>query len=100
MIWLRQSLVAAACLVAFLTGAGRADEISVTQYGASLYGVPYTVALDQGLFKKAGADITGIMGSAGGGTTVRNILASSTPYRDVALGAACAALGAAAAYAW
>ena len=91
MIWLRQSLVAAACLVAFLTGAARADEISVTQYGASLYGVPYTVALDQGLFKKAGADITGIMGSAGGGTTVRNILASSTPYGDVALGAALAA---------
>ena len=69
----------------------RADEISVTQYGASLYGVPYTVAIEQGLFKKAGVDITGIIGSAGGGTTVRNILASSTPYGDVAVGAALAA---------
>ena len=68
-----------------------AEEISVTQYGTSLYGVPYTVALDQGLFKKAGIDITGILGSAGGGTTVRNILASPTPYGDVSIGAAIAA---------
>jgi NitT/TauT family transport system substrate-binding protein len=90
MFWMRKSLVAAWIVAAF-AGAARADEISVTQYGASLYGVPYTVALDQGLFQKAGADITGIMGSAGGGTTVRNILASSTPYGDVALGAALAA---------
>lgn len=83
-----------AALIAVLAPAGwsaRADEISVTQYGTSLYGVPYTVALDQGLFKKAGIDITGIIGSAGGGTTVRNILASPTPYGDVAIGAAIAA---------
>jgi NitT/TauT family transport system substrate-binding protein len=82
-------------MLAVLLAAGaarvRADEISVTQYGASLYGVPYTVALDRGLFKKAGADITGIIGSAGGGTTVRNILASDTPYGDVSLAAALAA---------
>ncbi|MFE1601332.1 ABC transporter substrate-binding protein [Methylobacterium sp. ID0610] len=89
----------AAALLMLLTGAplllpgtrAFAEEISVTQYGTSLYGVPYTVALDQGLFRKAGIDITGIIGSAGGGTTVRNILASPTPYGDVAIGAAIAA---------
>ena len=91
MVWIRKSLFATSCLVAAFASPVHADEISVTQYGASFYGVPYTVALDQGLFKKAGADITGIIGSAGGGTTVRNILASSTPYGDVALGAALAA---------
>ena len=90
MLWMRRSL-AAALIVAGLAGAAHADEISVTQYKSSLYGVPYTVALAQGLFKKAGVDITGILGSAGGGTTVRNILASPTPYGDVALGAALAA---------
>jgi NitT/TauT family transport system substrate-binding protein len=82
---------AVAALLCALAPAVRADEISVTQYGASLYGVPYTVALDRGLFKQAGADITGIIGSAGGGTTVRNILASDTPYGDVAVAAALAA---------
>jgi NitT/TauT family transport system substrate-binding protein len=87
----RVRVAGAACVMVALAGAAKADEISVTQYGASLYGVPYTVALDQGLFKKAGVDITGIIGSAGGGTTVRNILASSTPYGDVAVGAALAA---------
>jgi NitT/TauT family transport system substrate-binding protein len=69
----------------------RADEISVTQWGQSLYGLPFAVGMDQGLFKKAGIDITGIIGSAGGGTTVRNILASPTPYGEVALPAALAA---------
>jgi NitT/TauT family transport system substrate-binding protein len=68
-----------------------AEEISVTQWGQSLYGAPFAVGMDKGLFKKAGIDITGIIGSAGGGTTVRNILASATPYGEVALPAALAA---------
>jgi NitT/TauT family transport system substrate-binding protein len=68
-----------------------AEEISVTQWGASLYGAPYAVAMDRGLFKQAGIDITGILGSGGGGTTIRNILASTTPYGEVAVGAALAA---------
>ena len=69
----------------------QADEISVTQWGSSLYGLPYAVAMDKGLFKKAGVDITGILTSSGGGTTVRNILASKTPYGEVAVAAALAA---------
>ena len=67
------------------------EEISVTQWGQSLYGAPFAVGMDKGLFKQAGIDITGIIGSAGGGTTVRNILASSTPYGEVAIAAALAA---------
>jgi NitT/TauT family transport system substrate-binding protein len=68
-----------------------ADEISVTQWGASLYGVPFAVAMKDRFFTKAGIDITGIIGSGGGGTTVRNILASATPYGEVATAAALAA---------
>jgi NitT/TauT family transport system substrate-binding protein len=78
-------------IAAFSPSAARADEISVTQYGQSLYGLPYAVALEKGLFKKSGIDITGILSSGGGGTTVRNILASPTPYGEVAVSAALAA---------
>jgi NitT/TauT family transport system substrate-binding protein len=69
----------------------KAEEISVTQWGQSLYGAPFAVGMDKGLFRKAGIDITGIIGSGGGGTTVRNVLASPTPYGEVALPAALAA---------
>jgi NitT/TauT family transport system substrate-binding protein len=69
----------------------QSEEVSVTQWGQSLYGAPFAVGIDKGLFKKAGIDITGVIGSAGGGTTVRNILASPTPYGEVAISAALAA---------
>jgi NitT/TauT family transport system substrate-binding protein len=81
----------AACLWASASRTAPAEEISVTQWGQSLYGAPFAVGMDKGLFKQAGFDITGIIGSGGGGTTVRNILASSTPYGEVALSAALAA---------
>lgn len=69
----------------------RAEEISVTQWGASLYGAPFAVAMADGDFRKAGIDITGVIGSSGGGSSVRNILASDTPYGEVATAAALAA---------
>jgi NitT/TauT family transport system substrate-binding protein len=68
-----------------------AEEISVTQWGQSLYGAPFAVGMEKGFFHSAGIEITGIIGSAGGGTTVRNVLASATPYGEVALPAALAA---------
>jgi len=78
-------------LIGFVAVAARAEEISVTQWGNSLYGAPVAVAMENGDFRKAGIDITGIIGSAGGGTSVRNILASETPYGEVATAAALAA---------
>src|SRR6185295_98014 len=92
--WGRSFAVAAlsvACLWTSVRDQALAEEISVTQWGQSLYGAPFAVGMDKGLFKQAGIDITGIIGSGGGGTTVRNILASSTPYGEVALSAALAA---------
>ena len=83
----RLAAIAAAAMLASQAPA-RAEEISVTQWGASMYGAPYAVAMEKGLFKQAGIDITGIIGSGGGGTTVRNILASTTPYGEVAVSAA------------
>lgn len=85
-----RTVVMAAMALLVLAPAG-AVEISVTQWGASLYGAPFAIAIEQGDFKKAGIDITGIIGSAGGGTSVRNILASDTSYGEVATAAALAA---------
>jgi NitT/TauT family transport system substrate-binding protein len=82
--------MATAITLAFGSSA-KADEIGVTQWGASLYGAPFAVGIENGDFKKAGIDITGVIGSAGGGTSVRNILASPTPYGEVAIAAALAA---------
>jgi NitT/TauT family transport system substrate-binding protein len=86
-----KAMAAVVALAAMLAAPVRAAEISVTQWGISLYGAPYAVAMEKGFFKDAGVDITGIIGSGGGGTTVRNILASPLPYGEVALSAALAA---------
>lgn len=84
-------LLMAAAIAGGLATAAQADEISVTQWGNSLYGAPYAVAIEEGDFKKAGIDVTGVIGSGGGGTSVRNTLASATPYGEVATAAALAA---------
>lgn len=88
-----RNVLGAAAVCASLLGAVpvHAEEISVTQYGSSMYGAPFAVAMEKGLFRSAGIDVTAINGSGGGGTTVRNILASPTPYGEVATAAALAA---------
>ena len=73
------------------SGAARAEQISVTHWGVLMYGAPYAVGMEKGLFKQAGIDITGILTSKGGGTTVRNVLAGGLPYGEVSLAAAVAA---------
>jgi NitT/TauT family transport system substrate-binding protein len=78
--------VVAGCCVA------RAESITVTHYGSAFYGAPYAVAMAKGFFRDRGADITGILTSAGGGTSVRNMLASDLPFGEVALSAAVAAI--------
>jgi NitT/TauT family transport system substrate-binding protein len=70
----------------------RAEDIVVTHYGSLLYGVPYAIAMEKGYFKEAGVDITGILTSKGGGTSVRNMMAGDTLFAEVALPAALAAI--------
>ncbi len=69
-----------------------AEQISVTHWGVLMYGAPYAVAIEKGYYKEAGLDIDGVLTSKGGGTTVRNVMASSLPYGEVALSAALAAM--------
>jgi NitT/TauT family transport system substrate-binding protein len=65
------------------SGAG-AEEIVVSNYGVSANGMPFGVALAKGYFKDEGLNITGLISSAGGGTTLRNMLAGGgVPYGEV-----------------
>jgi NitT/TauT family transport system substrate-binding protein len=70
----------------------RAVELNVTQYGVGMYGLPFAIAKEKGFFKEAGIDVTGFLTSSGGGTTIRNTLASDMPYGEVSLPAALAAI--------
>ena len=72
----------------------KAETITVTHWGAQFYGAPYAVAKEKGFFKEAGVDISGFLTSTGGGTSVRNTLASDLPYGEVALSAALEAINA------
>jgi NitT/TauT family transport system substrate-binding protein len=47
--------------------------------------MPWAVALEKGFFKDEGADITAVIGSPGGSTEVRNLIAGDLPYADSAL---------------
>jgi NitT/TauT family transport system substrate-binding protein len=85
------SLCLAAMLATGIVPTAKSEEISVTHWGALMYGAPYAIAMEKGFFKEAGIDITGILTSQGGGTTVRNVLAGGLPYGEVALSAAVAA---------
>jgi NitT/TauT family transport system substrate-binding protein len=60
-----------------------AQEIVVSNYGVSANGMPFAVALEKGYFKDEGINVTGIITSAGGGTTLRNMLAGNAPYGEV-----------------
>ena len=89
------SLMSRLALAAGLMLAGtaaRAETITVTHWGAAFYGAPYAVAMAKGFFKQNGVDVTGILTSQGGGTSVRNTLAGDLPYGEVALPAAIEAI--------
>jgi NitT/TauT family transport system substrate-binding protein len=75
-----------------LAPAATAETITVTHWGAAFYGAPYAVAMEKGFFKAHGVDVTGVLTSTGGGTSVRNTLASDLPFGEVALPAAIEAI--------
>ncbi|EWY41849.1 hypothetical protein N825_24530 [Skermanella stibiiresistens SB22] len=87
-----RSLVVITALMAAMPASARAEDIVVSNYGVSANGMPFAVALKKGFFKDEGADVTGILSSAGGGTTLRNMLAGSAPYAEVNPNAVIAAI--------
>jgi NitT/TauT family transport system substrate-binding protein len=84
--------VAAAALVFGLSGGAQAAGLSVSQYARVTATLPWAVAMEKGYFKEAGVPVDHIIAGAGGGTTLRNMLASEIPYGEVATSAALAAV--------
>jgi NitT/TauT family transport system substrate-binding protein len=85
----RSGLVAALLLVA---APAKSEDIVITQFGAAFAGNPFAIGMDGGHFKTAGVNITGIISGAGGGTSVRNVIASELGYGEVVVSAAVAAI--------
>jgi len=79
-------------MAAALARGSAAETITVTHWGAAFYGAPYAVAMEKGFFKAQGVEVTGILTSTGGGTSVRNTLAGDLPFGEVALSAAVEAI--------
>src|SRR5262245_50658239 len=75
-------IIIAALALASLSPVEAAD-LLVTQYKNDPSGAPYGIALEKGFFQKHGLDITGIISGAGGGSSVRNAMASDLGYGDV-----------------
>src|SRR5260370_6613839 len=88
----RARLAAAVTAAAFAAPPACAAKITVSQYGRLVATLPWAVALEKGMFKEAGLDIDGITAGAGGGTSVRNILAGGLPHAELATSAAIAGL--------
>ncbi len=80
-----------AAVLAF-AGTAHAEEIVVSNYGVAANGMPYAVAMAKGFFKQAGADVTGIVSSAGGGTTIRNLIGGNLSYGEIDLAGTVAAI--------
>ena len=85
--------VVALALGAVASGAAEASQqIVVSNYGIAANGMPYAVALAKGFFKQAGADVSGILSSQGGGTTIRNLQGGGLDYGEVDLAGTIAAI--------
>lgn len=60
-----------------------AEQIAVGNYGIAANGMPYAVAMAKGFFKEEGANVTGIISSQGGGTSLRNMMTGGVAYGEV-----------------
>jgi NitT/TauT family transport system substrate-binding protein len=79
-------------VIAALSAPACSEEIAVGNFGVAANGMPFGVARAKGFFKQEGIDVTGIITSAGGGTSLRNMLAGGVPYGEVNPGVVVAAI--------
>ncbi len=93
MLWRACIILVSVFVLAATVAPSRAGEqVTVTHWGVLMYGAPYAVAIEKGFYKEQGLDIDGVLTSKGGGTTMRNVMASPLPYGEVSLAAAVAAI--------
>src|SRR6185295_4994501 len=88
---LRFAAAAIAALITVCCAPAQAFQLAVSQYGRVTASLPWAIAMEKGFFNDAGIKIDQIIAGAGGGTTLRNVLASDLPYGEVATSAALAA---------
>src|SRR4051812_18545685 len=77
--------------LALMGSAASAEQLAIGNYGSSANGMPFGVALHKGFFKEEGIDVTGLIASQGGGTSVRNAM-SGVPYGEANPGAIAVAI--------
>jgi len=94
MLFFRSCIVLCVLALALTARPGSAaDKVSVTNYGTNVATLPWAIALEKGMFARAGLDIDGILGSNGGGTAIRNTLANTNlPFGEVSFPSAVAAI--------
>jgi NitT/TauT family transport system substrate-binding protein len=81
-------LACAACGDSGLTEGAEGGDVTVSNHPALLFSPPWITAQDQKLFEKHGVNVKQIVGSEGGGTTVRNVVSGGLPIGEVATTAA------------
>jgi len=91
---MRTSLTAALALAAALicAPAHAGHNFTVSQYGIVSSTLPWAVALDKGLFRENGLDVDNLVGAHGGGTAIRNMLASDIPFAELSTAVTISAL--------
>jgi NitT/TauT family transport system substrate-binding protein len=85
------AVVGLAMATATISSGSEAYQLAISQYGRVTATLPWAIAMEKGYFDEAGIKIDQIIAGAGGGTTLRNVLASNLPYGEVATSAALAA---------
>jgi NitT/TauT family transport system substrate-binding protein len=70
------------------SGSQTVQGLSVSHWPTLLYSVPWAIAIEQGLFEERDITLEEIVGSSGGGTTVRNVVTGGLPLGAVATPAA------------
>ncbi len=65
--------------------------MTVSEYGVVLHSLPWAVAQSTGLLQKHNTGVEGFLGANGGGTAIRNMMASDLPFAELSLPAAIAA---------
>jgi NitT/TauT family transport system substrate-binding protein len=78
--WFKRLLHAVLFSALLVPAGANAIEIVAAHWGSDIASMPLAVARQLGLFKNHGVDITGVLTSEGGGTSMRNLLAGDLPY--------------------
>jgi NitT/TauT family transport system substrate-binding protein len=84
-------LIASAAVVVLANAPVQAEKLTVSQYGRITASLPWAVALKKGYLKENGLDIDEIISGAGGGTSLRNMLAGELPFAEISTTAVIAA---------